>query len=757
MKIDRRAFLSLGVGAAAGSALTPMPWKITDDMSIWSQNWPWTPVPKDGVVTFSESVCGLCPGGCGIMVRKVDNRAVKIEGIKGHPVNDGGICILGLSGLQLLYGPTRIKQPMKRAGKRGEGKWEPISWQQAIGEISLKLKTLRNNGEAHTVAGIMESDRGTVPRLMERFLTAVGSPNFFRMPSIQDTYELTLYLMHGLRASAGFDLANSDFVISFGSGLIEGWGSPVHMFQANSRRRDAGTKLVQVEPRLSNTATKADQWIPILPGTEAALALGLAHVIIQEGRQRDFVNLHSFGFEDWVDPEGQTHTGFKQFVLDNYSPAQTEEITGVTQKEIIALARNFANAGKPLAVGGRGIGRTPGNLYEMMAIHSLNALVGSINRTGGVTAVPEPDYIQWPDVEMDQVAVQGIQNGRIDGAGSPDKPHSRYLIHQLTTAMATGAPYPIQALFVSGANPAYSLPNAAEFRQAMAKVPFVVSFSSYLDETAQLADLLLPNHMYLERFEDVPGPVGFPGRLIGMSRPVLPPQFDTRHVADVILQLTKQMDAPVADAFPWPDYATCLKETLGDKWQPLLRTGVLTESSPMGNGAAFDTPSGKFEFSASLLRNGYKADATALAQYQPVIPEGDAGEYPLLLIPYDTMRLSSGYAASTPFMIKTVSDDVLKHDLGFVELNPKTAGDLNLAEGQVAVLNTPLGKARVKVHLFEGIRPGIVAGPRGLGHTAYDDYLARKGVNINELIGPVADPVSGLDQAWGIHAKLIKA
>ncbi|MBW2366780.1 MAG: molybdopterin-dependent oxidoreductase [Deltaproteobacteria bacterium] len=757
MKIDRRAFLSLGIGAAAGSALTPMPWKITDDLSIWSQNWPWTPIPKDGAVTYSESVCGLCPGGCGIMVRKVDNRAVKIEGVKGHPVNNGSICILGLSGLQLLYGPTRIKQPMKRAGKRGEGKWQPISWQQAIDEISANLKTLRKNGDSHTVAGVMESDRGTVPRLMERFLSAFGSPNFFRMPSIQDTYELTLYLMQGVRASAGFDLANSDFVISFGSGLIEGWGSPVHMFQANSRRREAGAKLVQVEPRLSNTAAKADQWIPILPGTEAALALGLAHVIIREGHRRDFVTRHSFGFEDWVDSEGQTHKGFKRFVLDNYSPAQTEKFTGVAKKKVIALARDFANAGKPLAVGGRGIGRIPGNLHEMMAIHSLNALVGSINRTGGVTAVPEPDYIQWPDVEMDRVAVKGIQKGRIDGAGSPDKPHSRYLIHQLAAAVIDGAPYPIKALFVSGANPAYSLPNASGFREAMAKIPFVVSFSSYLDETSQLSDLLLPNHMYLERYEDVPGPVGFPERLIGLSRPALPPQFNTRHVADVILELAKRMDAPVADAFPWSDYESCLRETLADKWQPLLRAGFLAESSTMDRAAPFDTSSGKFEFSASLLRNGRKADEAALPHYEPFVPEGDAGAYPLLLVPYDTMRLSSGYAGSTPFMIKTVSDDVLKHDMGYVEMNPKTARDSNLTEGQAALLSTPLGKARVKVHLFEGIRPGIVAVPRGLGHTAYDDYLARKGININELIGPVVDPVSGLDQAWGIRAKLIKA
>ena len=257
MKLDRRSFLAFGIGTTAGSALTPLPWKLMDDVSIWSQNWPWTPVPEDGQVSYAHSVCGLCPGGCGITVRKVKDRAVKIEGMKDHPVNNGGICILGLSGLQLLYGPTRVKQPMKRVGNRGEGKWAPISWTEAIDTVSAKLKELRDKGEAHTVAGIMDSDRGSVPRLMERFLTAYGTPNFFRMPSVQDSYELTLYLMHGMRAMAAFDVEKSDYVLSFGSGLIEGWGAPVYMLQANSTWRKAGGKVVQVESRLSNTAAKS--------------------------------------------------------------------------------------------------------------------------------------------------------------------------------------------------------------------------------------------------------------------------------------------------------------------------------------------------------------------------------------------------------------------------------------------------------------------------------------------------------------------
>ncbi|MCK5205027.1 MAG: hypothetical protein KAR15_14190 [Desulfobacterales bacterium] len=109
MKVDRRSFLAFVLGGAAGTALSPLPWKVTDDFAIWSQNWPWTPVPERGEISTVNSACTLCPGGCGISVRKAGERVIKIEGLKGHPVNDGGLCILGLAGAQLLYGPTRIR------------------------------------------------------------------------------------------------------------------------------------------------------------------------------------------------------------------------------------------------------------------------------------------------------------------------------------------------------------------------------------------------------------------------------------------------------------------------------------------------------------------------------------------------------------------------------------------------------------------------------------------------------------------------
>jgi len=679
--------------------------------------------------------------------------------MKGHPINDGGICLLGLSGLQLLYGPTRVQQPLQRVGRRGEGRWRAISWPEAISQVVAKMRELRSDNKPHTVGCILESDRGTVPLLFDRLLTAYGSPNLMRTPSFLDSYELVLHVMQGVQAMAGFDLENATFVLSFGSGLIDGWGSPVRMFRANSAWRQNNAKVIQVEPRLSNTAAKADQWLAIHPGTEAALALGMAHVIIKESLyHKEFVENNAFGFSDWRDSKGQSHMGFKELVFEAYSPDKVSQITGIKTDEIESLARGFARASRPLAICGRGRGTTPGSTGEFMAVHALNALVGNINRTGGVWALPEPDYISWPEFEMDNIAAQGMQRGSIDGAGSQPYPFTRSLLNRLPEVLNAGGDYGLQMLMVHGANPCYTLPDSKAVMAAFNKIPFVVSFSSYMDETAKNSDLILPNHTYLERYEDVPAPAGLSKPFIGFTRPVVPPLFNTRHTGDVVIQLARALSGTVGRAFLWGSYEDCLKKTLSGKWQALEDEGFQHQPDfkPPAGLKAFETVSQKFEFFATAIHTETKKDLDALPHFSPVEPEGDKSTYPLVLIPYDSMRLAAGFIGTPPFMIKTVEDTVLKGEHVLVEVNPETAKGFGLSEGKTAVLATPKGQITVKIHLFDGILPGVVAIPRGLGHSAYDKYLAGKGFNFNEMIGPAPDPVSGLDTAWGIRAGLHK-
>jgi anaerobic selenocysteine-containing dehydrogenase len=286
--------------------------------------------------------------------------------------------------------------------------------------------------------------------------------------------------------------------------------------------------------------------------------------------------------------------------------------------------------------------------------------------------------------------------------------------------------------------------------KAFEKIPLVVSFSSYMDETTAQADLILPNHIYLERYEDVPFARGFPKPIVGVSQPVIEPLFDTRHTGDVIIQLAKEMGATVAQAFPWEDYQGCLEESLEDL-EALLEEGFRLDdgvSSP--NWAdTFETESLKFEFSNSDLK--------ALPPYRPVPAQGDESFYQLLLVPYDSLRLASGYVGSPPFLVKALEDTILKGNDVLVEVNPATAKKLGLSNGQYATLSTPIGSGKVKVYFFDGIMPGVVALPRGLGHTGDNKFLAGKGLNYNTLSAAVEDPTTGLDAAWGIRAKLAKA
>jgi anaerobic selenocysteine-containing dehydrogenase len=229
------------------------------------------------------------------------------------------------------------------------------------------------------------------------------------------------------------------------------------------------------------------------------------------------------------------------------------------------------------------------------------------------------------------------------------------------------------------------------------------------------------------------------------------PQFNTRHIGDVVIQLAQAMGDSIAAAFPWENYETCLEETLGDKWGTLLENGYWIDTefgTPAGPGA-FETVSGKFEFT--------NKEIAELARFSPLKPEGDETTYPLVLIPFDSMRLWNGYIGDPQYLIKTVDDSILKKSDVLVEINPATALSLGLADGKTATLASPKGKTRVRIHFYEGIMPGLVALPRGLGHTAYEKNLAGKGINFNELIGPVEDAASGQDAAWGIRAKLTRA
>jgi len=774
MKIDRRSFLGLGLGAAAGVAVSPVAWKLTDDSSIWSQNWPWTPVPIDGEVTFDDTVCTLCSGNCGISVRRIDGRAVKIEGKKGYPVNDGRVCLHGISGLQYLYDPARVPFPMV---KNGDG-WKQLSWEDAVALMAGKVKELRQQGRADSIACVTGRDRGSISGLYRRFLMAVGSQNFYTADTMDKSWEILVARMHGLKAFAAFDLANADYILSFGAGFIEGWGSPVNNFLVNSSRKERQAKLVQVEYRLSNTAASADVWIPAKPGTDAALALGICSAMVT-------ANIYNHEFATRA---GKEFDAFAKLVIEQYAPESVSHTTGVDAATIKSIAAEFAKAKAPLAIAGRGKGESAGSLMEFAAVHALNCLTGNINKPGGFWTVEKKDTLIWPSLEMDDAATKGyakpavgaVDSGLSDGgffnsiiSSGSTHPSS---ISKLFEVINVSEKSPVELMMVYNANPCFTLHNSKAVKDAVNKIPFVVSFSSYMDDTTKLADLILPSHMFLEMSQDIHSSAGIAQNITALSKAVAGPVFNTKSPGDTIIAIAKAMEGSIASSFPWETYDECLKSVNGDQWASLLEEGyIASELTPP---------------STPLI-----ADFSIFAGFSgvPAI-EGDEKSYSLTLVPIDSIRLASGLFASSPFAVKTVEDTVLLKKDVLVEINPETADQIGVSHGDYAIITTPVGEAKVRINIFEGIMPGVVGMAQGLGHSTGAEgeivikeggslsarvgatgmigstggvsansgrlenrYIGGKGVNVNELISPITDPGSGLDAAWAIRAKISKA
>ncbi|HDR14630.1 MAG TPA: hypothetical protein ENN79_03920 [Desulfobacteraceae bacterium] len=788
MKVTRRNFIQLLVGGVAGIHLTPLPWKLTDDIAIWTQNWPWVPVPPTGPFSHKASLCTLCPGGCGIEVRKAGERAVKIEGRSDYPVNPGGLCPLGMGGLQLLYNESiRFTAPARRVGPRGSGLYQPISWEEALSMLAERISGLRKAGRPEALAAVDGNPvQSTMSALIERFLTVAGSPNYIRVPSEEDTERASLKLMCGSSGSLGYDLENADFILSFGCGLLEGWGSPGRVLNAwgmwHQDPSNRETKIVQVESRASNTASKADRWVAARPGTEMDLALGIAHVLIKENLYDDnFIHIRCHGFDEWKDAEGKEHPGFKGLVLEGFAPEKVQKTTGVPAKTIKEIAIEFGESRSPLALCGKGKGTYNGSVGEVIAVSALNALKGSINRAGGFLNLDPVPLSALPPFETDMVAKKGMGSLRLDRRQPGDFSLTHSLPAVFAEAVVNSPASPVDTLMVFAANPAFTLPDGGAFRRALEKIPFIVSFSPYRDETAVMADLVLPDHTYLEKSEEVVQPRGLQYQLYGISSPVMDPVYRTKNSGDALLEAARMLGGPVKEAFPWKSCQEVISlraeglfgasgavfdfdgKTPPWKWgqnvkarKPKnpgdlvkrIRRGGLWYRPVEATTRLFATPTGKFEFSAGVLADAAKKRGT-------VKPGGKDGS-PLVLIPVEFINLANGWAPHPPHLNKTLFDTQLFKDRSVVEINPRTAAELRLREGDEVLLESPAGNAHVKVTLFEGAMPGMVYIPSGLGHTAYDEFLKNKGTNPNELIVPGTDPVSGLPVWWNTQVKLRK-
>lgn len=559
MEINRRDFIRLFGGVSGGVALGALGcneiFDVPEALIDIARNGP-------GIETWKNSICSLCPGGCGIRVRLIDSVPVYVRGNPIYPVNQGGMCSLGLNSLHALYNPDRLKGPIKRVEHSGSGKWQSISWDEGLGAISETLVKLRNEGKAHQVAFLGSDERGLMRDHIAQFMKAYGSPNYYQFSSTQND-AVPYSLLHGHSQIPAYDFANAKLIVSFGANFLEEGYSPIYYTKLYSHHQERQTRYIQIESRMSLTASNADRWIPIQPGTYGALALGVAYILIREELyDAQFIKEHSFGFDDWIDPLGGKHTGFKSLVLKNYYPERVSEITGIPSKTILELGRELGNTKQSLVIGGKGTLDNTNGTYTQMAVHSLNALLGNFEKEGGTFFVDESPFVKLPQYHEDAIAKQGNKQASVAHSSEGVFPLAKFSIESFAKNILADHPYPISLLFLYKGNPLFQTLNHRDFESVLKKIPLVVSFDSIINETSEHAHFVFPEHTFLETWNEISNvpSVGFTH--VGIQQPIVAPLYDTRHCGDVLIDIAKRIGGTVSSSFPFANYQEELRHTI---------------------------------------------------------------------------------------------------------------------------------------------------------------------------------------------------
>jgi anaerobic selenocysteine-containing dehydrogenase len=804
MRITRRGFLQT-VGVAAGTAAL-IKGKLAKAEQAGAELRRWA-TPEE---VMTPSICQQCPGGCGLMIRTLDGEVGGISGNPLHPINRGAVCPKAFGGLQLLYDPSRLKGPMARDGERG--RFRSIGWDEALSLLGAQLSGLRAKGLSHTVAILGGQYRGSRDTLWKRFAEAYGTPNYIRVRCLApEKPALAHQLMQGVTTPLGYDLGEAQFVLSFGAGLLEAWLGPVHVSQAFSRLRRSGERprgrFVHVDPRRSPTAVKADRWVPIVPGTDGILALGIANALIREELyDKEFVEQHTFGFEDWVDQGGGRHEGFKTFVLEEYGLLAVAAATGVPVRTILEIARGLGTTKPAVVVGERGPAYGLDDLHTRMAIHSLNGLIGSIGIRGGLLIQGELPLAPLPAVQKDALATRGLAHPRIDGAGLGQYFLAGSAPQALPERILNQDPYPINALLLFATNPLANHPAKEAFTGAFDRIPFIVSFSPFLDESASRADLILPDHTYFERWQDdhVTHLAGF--TCFSLARPATAPVHQTRNTADVVLQSAGALGGSVARDLPWKTFEDFLRErawglyeagrgyvvsapaeeslrkilerqgywtsefkSYDEFWDALGKRGAWWDPTglPVSLEALHTTPSRKFEFYASglkrLVDEAAKRDGMgeALVQALGVKDRGDrlylpavappavrtSETFPLRLNTYRLMSRPTGGGRNQPWLLEQPAVHVRASWEGWVEIHPKTAAEVGIKAGEPVWIESGKGRIRLKAKLYAGTLPDVVHIP----------LYGGEGANPNDLIANEPDPFRGFGLLNTTRVRIRKA
>ena len=712
MKLTRRNFLAwAGLSAVGAVACDAYQFQIQEEeLSLQSPR----DLPEDLVKGRDNWYATLgrdATGGDGVIVRVMEGRAKKIQGNPKYPVNRGKQSVRVEAGLQALYHPDRVAGPMRRTGARGSGLFQDIDWEPEALDILKRELRARSQG----MLLITEPLRGHLGMIAERFASLLGGKHLGFETLDDTTYRAAVKEVFGQDLLPDFDIANANYVLSFGADFLSTWGSSTRLataygdFRQGAGREQRGT-LVQVDPRFSMTAANADKWLPIKPGMEGYLALSLAYVIIEENLVPD------------VDGNALTNNeGAAALAAYNPEtvgpmlelPAQMHE--GKSAADYIReLARDFAGHRPSIALGGDSAGAHTNGQFNLQAIYALNYLVGSVGEKGGIRFNPGSPLRDLPAAAN----VGSLQNWQ-DTAGAIRSGNTRLvLLHH--------------------ADPVHGLPASVGFADALNRDDlFIVSFSPFLDETSIMADLILPDRVFLEDWgDDIPEPG--PGyQVVGMQQPVVNPlsDLDPRSFGDLLLSMAQEMGQE--SALPWGSVEAALKESVEALYN--LNRGTSSEVASAGELWNLMLQQGGWwsERDTGSNPGAPRTDLLNLIAGRGKLPDF-SGSGNFYLLPFAHNSLLDGRNAHLPWMQAAPDPITTVTWQTWVEVNSRKASELGLREGDIVRIESDAGSITALVYPNPALPPNVVAVPLGQGRRNGSPYASggdpRESSNVMDLL-----------------------
>ena len=649
-----------------------------------------------------RSACQACHCECGVFVHVKDGKVVKIEGDPEHPMNEGAMCVKGLAYTQLLYHPDRLKYPLKRAGAKGEGKWQRISWDEALDTIANKFKEIIDTDGPRAIAYVAQDGPRTYLTPYFLLLRAMGSPNAFGaeynciVPTMQANVTTVGSFITNER---GPDFDNADCMLVWGANPVD---THPQLARRILRAKQRGAKLIVVDPRFTNLASKADIWLQVRPGTDDALALGMLNVIINNDLyDKEFVDQWCYGFEEL------------RKRVQEYPVSRVSEITWIPQEQIIAAAKMYATV-KPSCLYMRVAVEQTSNSFQLCrALTILIPVTGNLDVKGGnIFTVYPKDYKQdgWLFRRGIAQLPQEVQEQQI---GSDQYPY--FLQNEVYTptylalkSLVHGEPYRIMAVY-GVANLVVVTEKSREVMEALKKLEFSVFVDFFMTPTTELADIVLPPATWLEvdDFCDYSYTNYF-----SVRQKAIEPLYECKDEKWIAIELAKRMgvlDNFITQAKTVEEFLDFRVKDMGLTFNDLREKMVFTE--PMRykkyEQRKFHTPTGKVELYSPTLEK-YGIDPLPYYEepcHSPISTPEVAKEYPLISV-FGRRLLPFYHTANRqiPWLREI-------HPEPTVEIHPKTGEELGIKDGDWVWIETPYmeGRVKEKAVLTTRVHPKVIS------------------------------------------------